>query len=62
MFVCVCRAVTDRDIEEAVDNGVQHVEQLGELCGVGTGCGSCTAMAQELIETRLGENQAYAAA
>jgi bacterioferritin-associated ferredoxin len=61
MFVCVCHAVTDRDIHEAVDEGVHHVEQLEALCGVGSGCGSCRTMAQELIESRLAEGQAYAA-
>ncbi len=61
MFVCVCRAVTDHQIREAVDDGVHHVEQLEELCGVGAGCGSCKALAQQLIEARLAEGQAYAA-
>jgi bacterioferritin-associated ferredoxin len=61
MFVCVCHAVTDRDIHEAVDGGVEHVDQLEELCGVGTGCGTCKATAQQLIEARLMNGQAYAA-
>ena len=61
MFVCVCHAVTDRDIHEAVDGGVDHVDQLGELCGAGTCCGSCRSTAQELIESRLMEAQSYAA-
>lgn len=61
MFVCVCQAVTDREIHEAIDRGVDHVDQLEELCGVGSGCGSCRTMAQELIEARLSEGQAYAA-
>lgn len=62
MFVCLCRAVTDREIHEAVDGGVDHVDQLEELCGVGSGCGSCRHLAQELIDARLEEGQAYAAA
>jgi len=61
MFVCVCHAVTDRDIHEAVDRGIDHVDQLAEVCGAGTCCGSCRPTAQELIEARLMEAQSYAA-
>lgn len=61
MFVCVCHAVTDREIREAVDGGVDQIEQLEELCGVGTGCGSCRHVAQEIIDARRMEAQSYAA-
>jgi bacterioferritin-associated ferredoxin len=62
MFVCLCNAVTDREIREAVDNGVEHVDELGALCGVGTGCGGCRNFAQELIENRRSEElRSYAA-
>jgi bacterioferritin-associated ferredoxin len=61
MFVCVCHAVTDREIHEAVDSGIDHVDQLEELCGVGTGCGTCRGTAQALIDARLMESQSYAA-
>jgi bacterioferritin-associated ferredoxin len=61
MFVCLCRAVTDREIHEAIDSGVDHVDQLETLCGVGAGCGSCKPLAQDLIESRLADVRAYAA-
>jgi bacterioferritin-associated ferredoxin len=61
MFVCLCSAVTDRQIKEAVDRGVQHVAELEELCGVGAGCGTCREHAQALIDDRLAQAQAYAA-
>ncbi|MAT83996.1 MAG: 2Fe-2S ferredoxin [Gammaproteobacteria bacterium] len=63
MYVCVCHAVTDRDIHEAVDaQGVAHVDELEELCGAGSCCGSCRDVAQELIDARLVQARAYAAA
>ena len=62
MFVCVCHAITDREIHEAVDSGVDHVDQLEELCGAGSRGGSCRHTAQELIDARLLEARAYAAA
>ncbi len=61
MFVCLCSAITDRQIEHAVDRGVQDVGQLEELWGVGAGCGTCREFAQALIDTRLAETRAYAA-
>jgi bacterioferritin-associated ferredoxin len=61
MFVCLCSAITDRQIHDAVDRGVQEVSQLEELWGVGAGCGTCREFAQELIDTRLAESSAYAA-
>ena len=63
MFVCLCKAITDREIHEAVDAGaVGHVDDLEQLCGVGSGCGTCRPTAQELIDARLTETGAYAAA
>jgi len=61
MYVCLCRAVTDREIHQAVDGGVDHVDQLEELCGIGTGCGGCRNVAQELIDARLADSRSYAA-
>lgn len=61
MFVCLCHAVTDREIRDAVDNGIADVDQLQEMCGAGSGCGSCRDVAQEVIDARLLEARAYAA-
>ena len=61
MYVCLCKAVTDQDIREAVDGGVHTVNQLADNCGVGTGCGRCQSMAQELIDQHLSEAQFHAA-
>jgi len=61
MFVCLCSAITDRQIHEAVDRGVHEVTQLEELWGVGSGCGTCREFAQQLIDTRRAESQSYAA-
>jgi bacterioferritin-associated ferredoxin len=41
MIVCLCKAATDRDIDEAIDGGARSVDEVGEACGAGTSCGSC---------------------
>ncbi len=61
MYVCICHAVTDHQIADAVDGGVQDLRQLGEACGAGTNCGRCRETAQELIDERLAEATSYAA-
>ena len=61
MYVCLCNAVTDAEIREAVDDGVHHVTHLAERCGLGTGCGRCQDMAQELIDEHRARDLAYAA-
>lgn len=61
MYVCLCKAVTDQDIRDAVDEGAHTISQLADSCGAGTGCGRCQPMAQELIDEHLGDSQFYAA-
>lgn len=49
MYVCLCHAVTDRDIRAAADNGVTSMRQLGKELGVGTQCGRCARTAREIL-------------
>ena len=62
MYVCLCQAVKDAEIRQAVAGGVDDVEQLAEQLGVGTGCGSCRDFAQMLIDEYTGERSLYQAA
>lgn len=41
MYVCLCRAVTDSRIREAIDTGATDPVQIAAATGAGTGCGSC---------------------
>ena len=41
MIVCLCHGVRDRDIDEVIDRGAATVDDIGEMCGAGTGCGAC---------------------
>lgn len=53
MYVCICNAVTDSDIRNAVDEGVVNLRQLGLKTGCGTTCGSCAEMATEILQHSL---------
>jgi bacterioferritin-associated ferredoxin len=49
MYVCVCNAVTERDIDTAMAEGCCTLRQLREQLGVGACCGRCTGCARELL-------------
>ena len=61
MYVCLCMAVTDRQILEAVDNGAHTVTELANTCGAGTVCGCCRQITEELITERLATTRPCAA-
>ncbi len=61
MYVCMCQAVKDAEVRQAVAAGASDVEQLADALGVGTGCGCCREFAQSLIEEYAEEPTFYAA-
>ena len=50
MYVCVCRAVSDRKIRQAVAEGACSVRALKDQFGLGSVCGRCVPEARQLIE------------
>lgn len=49
MYVCICNAVTETQILEAAQAGAQDLWDLQRQLGVASGCGSCKAMASNLL-------------
>ena len=49
MYVCVCNAVTDRQIRAAVADGAQSIEDLRDRLKVSTCCGRCSDCAKRII-------------
>ncbi len=41
MFVCICYAVTQTEVDAEISAGACTEQQIGQRCGAGTGCGSC---------------------
>ena len=50
MYVCVCNAITDKQIRKAAASGVQTVRELQSQLGVAAGCGSCKDAAAEILQ------------
>ena len=57
MYVCVCNAVTDSDIRNAVDNGVRNMRQLSQATACSTTCGCCKEMAVGVLQEALKDNR-----
>ncbi|WP_328824905.1 MULTISPECIES: bacterioferritin-associated ferredoxin [Uliginosibacterium] len=50
MYVCVCHAVTDRDIARAAADGARTVRDLRESLGVASSCGRCAQCAHACLK------------
>jgi bacterioferritin-associated ferredoxin len=55
MYVCVCNAVTDRQIREAVERGCDSMAKLRNDLKVATCCGKCESCARQVLGESLGE-------
>ena len=59
MYVCVCNAITDKQIREAAETGVRDLWGLQAKLGVASNCGSCKETASEILrEHRAAVRQA----
>ena len=54
MYVCLCRAVTDRCVRAAVEDGARDPAEVGGRCGAGTRCGGCLPALQAMLAELLG--------
>ena len=53
MYVCLCKAVTDRQIKETVLSGAGTFRDVRRELGVATQCGKCCQMAKSIVETTV---------
>ncbi|MCB4811125.1 (2Fe-2S)-binding protein [Methylovorus menthalis] len=49
MYVCVCRAVTERQIFQAARAGAKNLKDLKHELGVATECGRCASCAKQCL-------------
>ncbi len=50
MYVCGCRAVTDREVHEAVHAGARSAAEVADRCGAGSRCGNCIDLVLAVLE------------
>jgi len=49
MFICVCNAITERQVQEAVTSGAASLSDLEAQLGVGACCGCCRDTAVDYL-------------
>jgi len=53
MYVCVCLAVSEREVQEVIGSGATTREAVTRACGAGGDCGACHGMIATMIEDHL---------
>lgn len=53
MYVCVCNAVNERQLLQAVAAGNTSIPALRACLGFGTCCGKCNRLMRDLVKTQL---------
>lgn len=49
MYICLCNAVTERAIHQAVADGVSTLDELTARTGCSGTCGSCADLAGDVL-------------
>lgn len=57
MYVCICNAITAKEIREAVEDGITNLWDLQNALGVAAGCGSCKDVAMSVLGESLSERK-----
>ena len=59
MYVCICNAITDKEIRRAAKSGVRDLWSLQRELGVATGCGSCKETAADILRETAGKARQF---
>ena len=49
MYVCICHAVTEKEIQKAAESGITTIDELKLATGCASGCGSCVNEALSIL-------------
>jgi bacterioferritin-associated ferredoxin len=56
MYICLCKAITDNQIREAVENGATRFGQVRQELGLASQCGKCGILAREVFDQSMERN------
>lgn len=52
MYVCICHAVTDVEVEDAVDAGARSLDEVSARTAAGRSCAMCHDSIEDIVESR----------
>jgi len=50
LLLCQCNAIYEREVLICIRRGARTVDEVGDGCDAGTGCGSCRGAIKTMIE------------
>lgn len=51
MYVCICKGITERQIEDTIVSGAAHdLRDVRNVLGVATVCGKCACHARSVVQ------------
>lgn len=62
MYICVCHAITDRQIREIVEQGATSLIEVQQRLPIASCCGRCESTACDVIEEQCAASSRRAAA
>lgn len=55
MYVCLCNAITDRDLRQHLTTGIDSVSMLYRACGRKPQCGKCVPLVLQMLREGAGK-------
>jgi bacterioferritin-associated ferredoxin len=52
LLVCHCHRICDRTVRESIRQGARSIDEVGDACRAGTGCGGCRPAIAGLLAER----------
>jgi bacterioferritin-associated ferredoxin len=50
MYVCICNALTDRKVRDAISSGASRPVEVYDACDCAVKCGACARTVRKMIE------------
>jgi len=51
VILCICQAVSDREVDAAIQDGARSVADVARACGAGRHCGCCCPAIEQRIHS-----------
>ena len=57
MLVCVCKGISDKQIDSALAEGASGYKAIKSELGLGTCCGQCVPFAKAMVADKMADMQ-----
>ncbi len=58
MYVCVCKAVKDKEINQYLESGLcTNLKDISQICQAGRQCGRCVPEIRKLVDEHHSKNE-----